>query len=100
VLIFILLQELIDVSLVSKDDRVMGHLMTLLQLEWPSDPADSMLAYIIQRIRANESFRYFPWFADFVIEPEFLEVFMAIANHEPKVQLDIFSPSSSIAQAG
>jgi len=75
--------------------------MTLLQIEWPSPPAEIIFSYILDTIRRNRSFRYFPFFTDFIIEADFLEQFMAIANHEGKsVQLDLFSSPSSGVSTG
>lgn len=86
-------QESIDAA---KDDRCIGHLLILLQLEWPSGPAELIFTHILETIKRNGSFRYFPFFSEFVIEPDFLETFMSISNHQNKaVKLELFPAAAS-----
>ena len=81
---------------VGRNDKAVGHLLTLLQLEWPSPAAELIMSHILDNIRRSGSFCYFPFFSDFVIESDFLEQFMAIANLEAKtVVLDLFGGSSA-----
>lgn len=70
--------------------------MTLLQLEWYSPPADMLLSQILDIIRHKGSFKYFPYFTDFIIEADILEQFMALANNQVNpLTLDIFTASST-----
>ncbi|CAG7716413.1 unnamed protein product [Allacma fusca] len=85
------LYELLEKEDTTPDDFCMGHLMTLIQLEWPSPPAEIIFIRILEIIRNKGSFHYGQYFGDFVFEPDFLEQFMSIANHEGKtVLLDIW----------
>lgn len=85
-----------DIAINDNDDHFIGHLMTLLQLEWYSPPAEMLLTQILEAIRTKGCFRYFPYFVDYIIEGDILEQFMALANiQKPAVTLDIFSPSTA-----
>lgn len=79
-----------------RDEKAVGHLLALLQLEWPSPPAELIMTHVLEDIRKRGSFCYFPFFSDYVIEADFIEEFMAIANHESKtVVLDLFGGASA-----
>jgi len=77
-------------------DIIFGHLMVLLQVEWPSTIAEMIFTDIINCIKQKKQFQYFPYFESYVLEPDFLEEFMMIANQEGKtVSLDVWSPSQA-----
>jgi len=79
-----------------RDDKSMGHLLTLIQLEWTSPSAELIMTHILEQVRRKGSFSYFPYFGDFIIEVDFLEEFMSMANHEAKtVILDLFGGGSN-----
>ncbi|CAL8090047.1 unnamed protein product [Orchesella dallaii] len=88
-------QSQMDTASSQKDDLCIGHLITLLQLEWYSPPADMLLTQILDMIRSKGAFRYFPYFADFIIEADILEQFMALGSNQNSankpIVLDIFS---------
>ena len=91
-------QELLEDG--AYDDLCIGHLLTLIQLEWPSRPVERIFMQILDIIRRKGSFRYSPYFGDFIIEPDFLEEFMSIANNDSKsIILDIW-PTHSGAVTG
>lgn len=80
-------------------DKIMGHLMVLLQMEWYSQPGEWMLTKIVEVIKGRAQFKYFPWFGEYVIEPDILEQFMAMANNnsEQPIALELFSANDTPA---
>ena len=95
------IQELLEDTSRAYDDLCLGHLLTLIQLEWPSRPVEKIFMQILDIIRRKGSFRYCPYFGDVVIEPDFLEEFMSIANNDSKsIILDIWPSTHSGAVTG
>ncbi|XP_050709620.1 integrator complex subunit 10-like [Eriocheir sinensis] len=69
------------------DDFCVGHLITLLQYEWPK--YSSTFEEVLQIIRKQGSFAY-PLFCSYVTTPDILEEFMYLATKEGgSLQLDI-----------
>ncbi|ODN04987.1 Integrator complex subunit 10 [Orchesella cincta] len=96
-------QSQMEIATTHKDDLCTGHLMTLLQLEWYSPPADMLLTQILDMIRSKGTFRYFPYFADFIIEGDILEQFMALGSNQDTAKpivLDIFSGGNDGSVSG
>lgn len=61
-----------------------GHLLTLVQLEWPSPAAEFVVHNIMQCIRKRGSFCYFPYFGDYIILPDFWKCFYTLQIESPK----------------
>lgn len=77
--------------ILSHEDNSHGHLMTLLQLEWPSPPAEDLFLDLFERIKRKGSFSYYPYFDEFILEPDFLEHFASMSYDDSyKVVLDFF----------
>ncbi|KAK3885848.1 hypothetical protein Pcinc_009975 [Petrolisthes cinctipes] len=78
------------------DDFCIGHLITLLQYEWPKYM--STLEEVIQVIRKQGGFSY-PLFCSYVTTPDILEEFMYLATKEGgSLHLDIIPINHSNKQ--
>lgn len=71
-------------------DLAMGHMLVLMQLDWPQHEA--LQAEVIQRIRQRGSFTY-ALFTKYIIVPDIVDDFMLLSTEN--VPLDILPPSSS-----
>jgi integrator complex subunit 10 len=77
------------------EDLAMGHLIVLLQYDWPNHAG--LLEEMLAKIRRQGHFSYQP-FVSYVIHVDVLEEFMFLANEQGnngEVMLDIFPPSAA-----
>lgn len=76
-------------------DMAAGHLVVLLQYEWPNNAL--LLEEIIDKIRRQGRFAY-PLFASYVTHVDFLEEFAYLATDQGgALNLDIFPPSAGLS---
>jgi integrator complex subunit 10 len=65
------------------DDAAFGHMMVLMQLDWPLD--EDLFMDGLKRIQAKRSFNY-PPFAEYVVEKFYLDMFLCL----------VFEPSGGV----
>lgn len=74
-------------------DFIVGHLIVLLQYDWPSNA--SLLEEILEKIRRQGQFTY-QLFVSYVIQVDILEEFAYLATDQGgAINMDIFPPSAA-----
>lgn len=74
-------------------DMITGHLVVLLQYDWPH--YSTLLEEMIEKIKRQGQFSY-PMFATYVVQVDILEEFAYLAtDHGGAVNMDIFPPSAA-----
>ncbi|XP_067014792.1 integrator complex subunit 10 [Anabrus simplex] len=77
-------------------DLVIGHMITLLQLDWPLE--EELFNKLMERIRQKGSFSYTP-FASYVVNVDILEEFMYLSTEQGgSISLDIIPSTLSTSQ--
>ncbi|XP_054258425.1 integrator complex subunit 10 [Macrosteles quadrilineatus] len=87
-LIQALRRNLVTISM--ECDLAMGHMLVLMQLDWPQHEA--LQAEVIKRIRIRSSFTY-ALFTKYIVLPDIVDDFMLLSTEN--VSLDILPPSSN-----
>ena len=76
-------------------DLAIGHLIVLLQLDWPHNSA--LLEEVVEKIRRQGHFTY-PLFVTYVIHVDILEEFAYLATDQGgALNMDIFPLSAGLA---
>ena len=66
-------------------DMAMGHIITLLQYNWPDQR--ELFHMLLHRIRKKESFSY-PLFSQYVVNIDILEEMMYLASDQARKELN------------
>lgn len=74
-------------------DLAMGHILVLIQLDWPQEEA--LLNEIVERIKQRGSWTYH-LFMKYIVTVDILEEFMYLSTEQGgSLPLDILAPSSN-----